>query len=125
MTTFNQAIPKLATTNIAAAIAFYETQLGFTKQFQMDDYAGLERDHVEIHLWGCEDRSIAENTGCRISVTQIETLYADYQLKGVIHPNHPLGIRPWGMQEFSIIDPDGNCITFFELIDEEPEAAYQ
>jgi hypothetical protein len=34
MTMFNSEIPKLATIDIDPAIAFYETQLGFTKLFQ-------------------------------------------------------------------------------------------
>lgn len=125
MTIFNSAVPKLATTNIEPAIAFYETQLGFTTLFQMEDYAGLGRDNVEIHLWGCDDKAIAENTGCRINVTHIEELYENYQLKQVIHANHPLDVRLWGMKEFSIIDLDDNCITFCEPIGVEPAAVYQ
>ncbi|NEQ23781.1 MAG: VOC family protein, partial [Microcoleus sp. SIO2G3] len=62
----------------------------------------------------CPNQHIAENTACRISVKEIDRLYAEYQLKKVIHPNAPLQAKPWGTREFAVVDRDGNQITFFE-----------
>ena len=38
--------------------------------------------------------------------------YPDYSALGVIHPNGRLEDKPWGVREFSILDADGNLITF-------------
>jgi len=62
---FESAVPKQAAANIA----------------------GVLRGAVEIHLWHCADRHIAENTACRINVEGIEAPYAEYRPRGVIHPN--------------------------------------
>ncbi|UUZ52127.1 hypothetical protein LP419_20930 [Massilia sp. H-1] len=43
---------------------------------------------------------------------QVDSLYDEFLLRGVIHPNDPLGDKPWGMREFSILDIDGNVLTF-------------
>ncbi len=45
----------------------------------------------------------------------IETLYAEYQQAGVIHPNGTLEEKPWGLKEFVALDMDGNGLFFFEL----------
>ena len=43
----------------------------------------------------------------------IDTLYQRFIDDGVtIHPNGSLAQKPWGVREFSILDPDNNLITF-------------
>ncbi len=113
---FRAAIPKQAALDIARAVSFYVQRLGFTELFQADDYAGVRRGAVEIHLWLCDDKNIPEKTACRVEVENIEPLYAEYQGAGVIHPHSSLQVTPWGTQEFTILDLDGNGITFFESL---------
>ncbi|MBW4580949.1 MAG: VOC family protein [Tildeniella nuda ZEHNDER 1965/U140] len=114
-TKFLSAVPVLPAVDIAATIAFYEQQLGFTTDFQYDDYAGLRRGGAQLHLWQCGDRQIAENTSCRINVSGITQLYEEYQTQAVIHPNGELATKPWGMIEFTVLDLNGNCVVFAEL----------
>ena len=113
-TKFLSAIPVLPAVDIAAAVAFYEQQLGFTAEFQSDDYAGLRRDGVQIHLWLSGDRQLAENTSCRINVSGIEALYDEYQTQNLIHPNGAITTKLWGLREFAVVDLNGNCVTFAE-----------
>ena len=113
-TVFRAAIPKQAALNIANSVSFYVQRLGFTELFQAEDYAGVRRGEVEIHLWLCDDESIPEKTACRVHVENIEPLYTEYQSEGVMHPHSSLQETPWGMKEFTILDLDGNGITFFE-----------
>lgn len=94
----------------AAAIAFYEQQLGFTA----NGYGGVKRGDVEILFYQTDDKHLAEWTSFRIQLDHIEPLYEEYRSKNVIHPNGPLHTTEWGTREFSIIDQDGVCITFFE-----------
>jgi catechol 2,3-dioxygenase-like lactoylglutathione lyase family enzyme len=105
------AIPKLASLDIERSLAFCEN-LGFTRVGAYPDYGMVERDGVQIHFWLCQDPRIPAETACRIAVEGIEQLFEAYSEKGVIHPNGSLAVKPWGVSEFSVLDPDGNLITF-------------
>lgn len=113
-TKFLNAVPVLPAVDIAATIDFYQQKLGFTTEFQTDDYAGLRRGAAQLHLWQCSDRAIAEASSCRINVSGITQLYDDYQEQGVIHPNGALSVKPWGLSEFTVLDVNGNCVVFAE-----------
>jgi hypothetical protein len=127
--TFISAIPKLASMDIQRSIAFFE-KLGFTKSTQFPDdnpnYGIVEQDGVQIHFWLSTDPAIPKATGCRINVSGIDELFASYSKLGVIHPNDPLTQKPWGLREFSILDVDGNLVTFAEqmaIVDDSLTAA--
>jgi hypothetical protein len=111
--TFISAVPKLASLDIPRSIAFFE-KLGFAKSAHFPDYGIVEQDGVQIHFWLCTDPTIPKATGCRINVSGIDALFATYEKLDVIHPNDPLTLKPWGLREFSILDVDGNLVTFAE-----------
>lgn len=111
---FRYVVPKFPAANVKASLEFYKSKLGFVELFNYGDYAAVKRDSVEIHLWECQDKNIAENTACRIAADDIETLYAEYMRAGVIHPNGALEEKPWEVKEFVALDMDGNGIFFFE-----------
>ena len=101
--------------NIPESIAFYE-RMGFALQFTNGDpidYASVKRGEAEIHFFPCDDRKIAEWTGCRIGVEDIDGLFKEFSALDIIHPNAPLADKPWGLREFAIIDNAGCLITFF------------
>ena len=110
---FINAIPKLASMDIQRSIAFYE-KLGFTQFAHYPDYAIVAQDGVQIHFWLCTDPAVPKATSCRINVSSIDELFASYSKLVVIHPNNPLTLKPWGLREFSILDVDGNLVTFAE-----------
>ncbi len=109
------AIPKLASLDIARSLAFFE-RLGFERRGDYADYGIVVRDGVQIHFWLCHDPRIPTETACRIAVEGIEALYQAYAALGVIHPNGALDTKPWGVQEFSVLDPDGNLVTFQQSV---------
>ena len=113
---FCHAIPVMPALDLPKAIAFYEQQLGFTKKFVYDDYVGISRGSVEVHLWLCNDPQIPKNTSCRINVKNIDELYEEYWRANVIHPNGKLVVKPWGLKEFVILDLNGNAIHFAETV---------
>lgn len=117
ISTLNSVVPILASLNITKTIQFYCSVFGFTKVYEEPTVYGIvQRDAVQIHFWACLEKHIAENTGCRINVREIDALYDEYQSKGVIHPKSPLQEKPWGTREFGVLDEDGNLITFFEEV---------
>ena len=105
------AIPKLASLDIERSLTFFEA-LGFERRGAYPDYGIAVRDSVQLHFWLCQDARIPKETACRITVDGIEELFATYSELGVIHPNGSLALKPWDVLEFSILDPDGNLITF-------------
>jgi hypothetical protein len=113
-TTFLSAVPVLASLDLERSLAFYEQKLGFQRRALFAAYAVLARDGVEVHLWKCDDRHIAENTSCRLNVKGIDDLYTECLQKLIVHPNAPLTDQPWGLREFGIVDLDGNLIKFAE-----------
>jgi catechol 2,3-dioxygenase-like lactoylglutathione lyase family enzyme len=109
-----RAVPVLAALDLDRQVAFYRDKLGFAAARVDTDfrYAILERDDVEVHLYGCDDRHVAENTSCYLRVRAIGALWSEYRDRGV--DVRPLEAKPWGMTEFEVIDPDGNLLRFGE-----------
>ena len=105
------AIPKLASLDIERSVTFFE-QLGFSRTAVYPTVAMVSRDNVDIHFWLTDDPAIPKLTGCRVNVDGIDQLYAEFSLLDIIHPDDPLGDKPWGLREFSILDVDGNLLTF-------------
>lgn len=105
------AIPKLASLNIERSVTFFEA-LGFTRVAVLPTLAMVSRDDVDIHFWLTDNPEIPNTTGCRAYVEGIDALYQSYLPLNIIHPDDPLGDKPWGMREFSILDLDGNVLTF-------------
>jgi len=107
------AIPKLPAASIERSLEFYAT-LGFTRIAAYADYGIVARDDVQVHLWRCDDPHLARASGCRIVVEGVAELYARYSPLNVIHPNGSLETKAWGWREFSVLDVDGNLLTFAE-----------
>jgi hypothetical protein len=105
------AIPKLASLDIERSLSFFE-RLKFARCGTYPDYGIVERDGVQLHFWLCTDERIPKETACRIEVEGIDGLFAEFSALGVIHPNGALEEKPWGVHEFSILDTDGNLVTF-------------
>ena len=115
------AVPVLQSLNIDETVEFYEKKLGFSKLYHDDGFAIMFRDAVYINFTKCEDKYLPDNTACRVNVTDVESLYKEYQPKDIVHPNSPLETTDWGTKEFAIVDVSGNLITFAERV-EQPAA---
>lgn len=109
------AVPVLASLDIAATVKFYVSKLSFKEvHAEAGSWGIVERDAIQIHFWHCNDRCFPENTSCRIQVEKIDVLHAELQPQGVMHPNGPLRNTEWGTREFDVLDLYGNLLTFFE-----------
>ena len=109
-----RAIPVLASLDLEATQRFYAGKIGFAPVARYPDYAICARDGVQVHFWLTDDADIPKATSCRIDVLGIEALYEEMSAVGVVHPNGPLRVQPWGFKEFAVLDGDGNLITFGE-----------
>ncbi len=95
---------------------FYVNQLGFQEDgFETyESYMILKKDNLELHFFIFLDLVPEENYGqVYFRTDNIDLLYQNLINDGVtVHPNGSLAVKPWGMKEFSILDPDNNLITF-------------
>jgi catechol 2,3-dioxygenase-like lactoylglutathione lyase family enzyme len=115
VTVFRGLTPLSPAKNPAAAVTFYVEKLGFRDNGN-GNVTRVIRGDVEILFYQTDDQHLADWTSFRIHVEQIEALFEEFQAQNVVHPNGALETKPWGTKEFSIIDLDGVCITFFEHI---------
>jgi hypothetical protein len=111
--------PKLPMRNKLTTRAYY-LSLGF-REFGNADYDGylmVQKDNIQIHFFEFKELDPTNNYGqVYIRTDDIEGLYQsmlDHKLK--IHPNGGLQKKPWGQQEFSMLDPDNNLLTFGQTV---------
>ncbi|MEO3405749.1 VOC family protein [Mucilaginibacter sp. CAU 1740] len=109
---FKRSTPVLASFNEGETISFYTDKLGFNFTANNNGYLIFERDGIHVHLFHCPNPDEGRNMGCYIYVTDIEKLYAEYQQAGIIHPNGPLKMMPWGLRQFAVVDNNGNIFYF-------------
>ena len=106
--------PKLPMRDKTLTKDFYLNKLRFTEIGDFGDYLMIRRDGIEIHFFEFKGLDPHENYGqVYIRTVDIHELYRSFINNEVqIHPNAPLETKPWGMKEFSILDPDNNLLTF-------------
>ena len=110
--------PKLPMRDKAATKAYYVTQLGFMALGDYDEYLMVKKEGIEIHFFAFKTLDPKTNYGqVYIRTNNIAELYQELlERKVTIHPNGPLQTKPWGQQEFSLLDPDNNLLTFGQAI---------
>ena len=114
------AEPILSSLDVREALNFYEDVLGFEGIIAGDyPHAILRKDRIVIHLLQTEDADLPRLSSCRLVVTHIDVLFDEYETMGIIHPDGDLQKQPWGTHEFSVLDPEGNMITFVQMPDKE------
>jgi catechol 2,3-dioxygenase-like lactoylglutathione lyase family enzyme len=111
-TVFRQVQPILGTRELAKAVRFYVDRLGFTLAFGDDNYVGLRRDGVELHMQFQYEYEMG-TTRLRIVVDDPDALYEEYKDKDVFYEGTQLADTPWGTREFALYDLDRNALTFY------------
>ena len=115
-----QIHPVLPVQNVVAALFFYTQKLGFEIAFADDaqnpTYAGIRRDHIEIHLqWhDAKEWEAGFNTPMLRIVTQnVEALFEEYKSKDVFHESTAVRETAWQTKEFAFYDLYKNGLTFY------------
>lgn len=106
--------PQLPSVDLERSQAFYTSKLGFFPKRKYNDLVVLEKDGFELHLCLSEESMPRK---CRIYyyVDDIERLYDQCDMYGIVYLNADLEETPWGMKEFSVADPDNNLIKFGQI----------
>ena len=132
MALFERAIPVLPVRSIEAAIGYYE-KLGFVARHKAEDFAILRRDGIDLHLTRLNDTAwhhradfarrpvvtgaesfLSGTASCRIQVQDLDGLFGELREAGALSPRSELRDQPWRERDFTVFDPDGNAVSFFE-----------
>jgi catechol 2,3-dioxygenase-like lactoylglutathione lyase family enzyme len=133
---FSRMAPELGVTDIAASLAFWCGQLGFTVAFDRPAarFAYLERDGAQVMLcelngrWepGAMQRPFGRGINLQITVSRIAPILEALQAAG--WPLYEGPTDAWyrtgdvegGQREFLVQDPDGYLVRLAETLGERP-----
>jgi predicted lactoylglutathione lyase len=108
-------IPQVPVRDLARAIEYYQSRLGFSLDWKYEDgLAGVSRESARLFL----DRVVdGPPHPVRIwlnfkSVSEVDALHHDWQKAGVVISSAPAQ-KPWGLYEFIAEDCDGNSYRVF------------
>ena len=112
-------LPQLRTTDLARSIQFYTTQLGFTLEFEYEDfYAGVSVGGHTVHLKLVDavDPSVefvdrGDHFHLYIEVVDIDAAAAKLRENGVAL-ERDVHETPWGSRELVIKDDQGHTLYF-------------
>jgi len=110
-----KVMPELPLTNVTAGVVHYRDVLGFEVNYSQHDIGVMDRDDMRVLLIA---RS-AGHTGigsCAFYVTDADALHAELVARGATVQGPPVS-RPWGLREFSVLDPEGNRLTFAQTFE--------
>jgi uncharacterized glyoxalase superfamily protein PhnB len=105
------ASPVLRVTDTGAALSFYRDLLGFTVEFQYDDYVGLRLGEAGLHLSRPDAGKPAGGGTVYLFSDEIDGYFGNIRARGATPVGEPRD-QFYGMRDFVILDPDGNQLTF-------------
>ncbi len=106
------AIPVLHVADLDAAVRYYTEVLGFTQSFHMGTYCGFKLGECEIHVCPPGDRPARAGGGAAYVICdEIDRYFAAVKAAGARVKAAP-GNRLYGMRDFTVVDPEGNQISF-------------
>lgn len=108
-------IPRLPAKSLEETRSFFEIQMEFKTINRYPDYLLMEKDGIELHFFHYPELDPLTNYAMVYLRLKegIEAVYADFISRNVpIHPNGSLEKKPWGMLEFSVLDPNHTLLTF-------------
>jgi hypothetical protein len=90
--------------------------------WEASDESWRERDSVENPVRSGAESFIAGTASCRIRVEGVDELYAELSRTEVLHPVSKGGVEntDFGSREFATLDLDGNLLTFFRWVTDQP-----
>ena len=125
-------IPSIRVRDMANALAFYTGRLEFTLDSGGESATNSSLSRGDGHLmietaadhYGDQyNAAIRERLGTPSSIAlyieadDLAAFHARLKTGGVVPIIDDLAERPWGQQEFTVEDPDGNWLTFWQKPD--------
>lgn len=112
-----QLRPVLPSLNVVRDAAWYTEHFGAEPQFYEDGHFALLRIGRDcLHVWQTDNPALPQASAIWIVIADAKTEFDRLEPRGIIHPNGRLRHRPYGVLEFSVLDPSGNLITFGQIL---------
>jgi catechol 2,3-dioxygenase-like lactoylglutathione lyase family enzyme len=110
-----QIMPELPCDDVAASVRHYRDVLGFSVNYEQDDLGVMDCDEVRLLLIKRtrEHRGIGSAS---FYVRDADALHTELVRSGADVQGSPVS-QPWGLREFSVLDPDGNRLTFAQTFE--------
>lgn len=106
------AVPTMPMRDINETAETYQ-KLGFRIVHRYDGevpYLIVRRGEIEIHFFGLEGLDPAESYGgCYVRTDDVDEVFRAFAAARV-GTLHPISLKPWGLREFALIDPNGNLL---------------
>ena len=109
----------LAVKDLRVEADYYIDKLGFDRDFTAPGWEFLSFGEFKVMLGECADEITAEETGnhswfAHALVENVDEVYQEF-IDRDAKILTPIGDRPWGIRDFSVVTPDGHRITFGQL----------
>jgi len=108
-----QIIPVLPSADIKRDLAWYQEKVGFEFAFGDEMYAGIRREHMELHLqWHADTQSdpLLGGSVIRMFVKNIHYLFEEFLQRGTVTEDKLRLDTPWNTHEFGFYDLNKNAI---------------
>lgn len=110
-----EALPMLPLSDVSAGVAYYQEVLGFRINYAQDDIGVMFRDDVTILL--VQRTTAMTGIGAfEAYVRDADALHAELVARQARVQGEPVS-RPWGLRDFTVLDLEGNRITFAQTFE--------
>lgn len=103
-------MPELPLDDVPTGVRHYRDVLGFQVNYEQHDIGVLDRDEVRVLLIARTPRHTGIGSAY-LYVRDADALHAELLKKGANVQGTPVS-QPWGLREFSVLDREGNRLTF-------------
>ncbi len=117
---FPGAVPEIPVSDLKKAIAYYESNLGFSIDWggESGGIAGISKGHCRMFLTDGAFRAHYHNTGPVLVWLNLDSREQVNELFGIWSAGNarivsPPETKPWGLHEFTAADLDGNLFRVF------------
>ena len=106
---FIQGAPVLHVEDPRASAEYYRDVLGFNFDFSMEEYSVVWRDNSAVHF--TKGDVLATGVVLFQWLVDVDAYYNEVKSRGVKVTREPAD-QPYGVREFSILDPNGITVIF-------------
>ena len=110
-----RVMPELPLDDVPAGVRHYRDVLGFTVNYEQQDLGVMDRDEVRVLLVARTPQHSGIGSAY-FYVRDADALYAELLGKGADVRGEPVS-QPWGLREFSVLDPARNRLTFAQTFE--------
>jgi hypothetical protein len=108
-------VPKVFFNRMDEGLDLFVNCLGFNVLYQDNSLAVVGKDGAKAYVVESPEYAAKDRPEIAIETDNIDEIYRDIFAKrpDVLHPNSKfVAKKPWGAQEFAVLDKTGVCIVF-------------